>query len=490
MYFSHLSEIAQTKVPAQPASWLARHFKISYHNVETLAAAADGILVVTAGLLAGVLYDFLWFHELRNLDVAFGIGLANALFYVYTAKLRGLYKLPVLLAATKNLSRVVMTWLIAGLSASAFLIFLKVGGDLPRSAIILFALLQIGLLLAARTGIEQILCAMIVAGNLSGRRVVLLGESLELSKLSPSDLFQFFGLKEVNRIVVPNNAGESTGPEAEIECIDHALDEARMLSAEEIVVALSWSSKALLERVRDRMRATPLPVRLLPDHTIRSVLGRRSISAGGPVLSVEIQRAPLTASERAMKRALDILLSSLAILMLSPLLIGVAIAIKLDSRGPVIFRQRRNGFNSLQFVIFKFRTMTVCEDGGQIKQAQRNDKRVTRVGKFLRRSSIDELPQFFNVLIGDMSLVGPRPHAIAHDDEYKRLIAKYAFRHHVKPGITGWAQVNGLRGETGQLNQMIDRIKLDLWYINHWSFIFDINILMRTCFEVFRNRAY
>ncbi len=176
--------------------------------------------------------------------------------------------------------------------------------------------------------------------------------------------------------------------------------------------------------------------------------------------------------------------------MLSPLLIGVAIAIKLDTRGPVIFRQRRNGFNSLQFVIFKFRTMTVCEDGQQIKQAQRNDKRVTQVGKFLRRSSIDELPQLFNVLIGDMSLVGPRPHAIAHDDEYKRLIAKYAFRHHVKPGITGWAQVNGLRGETGQLNQMIDRIKLDLWYINHWSFGFDISILVRTCFEVFRNRAY
>jgi undecaprenyl-phosphate galactose phosphotransferase/putative colanic acid biosynthesis UDP-glucose lipid carrier transferase len=367
---------------------------------------------------------------------------------------------------------------------------LKVGTNLPKSEIVTVAIFQISFLIAARWIVEQVLCAMIVSGGLAGRKVVVIGEPAELVRLSSSDLFHYFGLKEIGRVPVAESATERSNIDAELESLDRGLKEAREKNAEEIVVALRWSSKALLERVRDRMRATPLPVRLLPDSTIRSVLGRRSISAGGPVLSVEIQRAPLTPLEQACKRALDIALSAIAILILSPLLIGVAIAIKLDSSGPIIFRQRRNGFNSLQFVIFKFRTMTVCEDGAVIQQAHRGDRRVTRVGKFLRRSSIDELPQLFNVLFGNMSLVGPRPHALAHDDEYKSLIAKYAFRHHVKPGMTGWAQVNGLRGETGQLGQMIDRIKLDLWYINHWSFGFDLNILVRTCIEVFRNRAY
>jgi len=173
-----------------------------------------------------------------------------------------------------------------------------------------------------------------------------------------------------------------------------------------------------------------------------------------------------------------------------PLFLMAAIAIKLDSDGPIIFRQRRNGFNAKEFVIFKFRTMTVVEDGAAITQACRGDHRATRVGKFLRRSSIDELPQLLNVLKGDMSLVGPRPHAIAHDKEYKGHIADYGFRHHIKPGITGWAQVNGLRGETRSLEKMTERVKLDLWYINNWSLGFDINILARTCFEVLRDRAY
>ena len=190
------------------------------------------------------------------------------------------------------------------------------------------------------------------------------------------------------------------------------------------------------------------------------------------------------------KRTLDIVLASVAIILAAPLLMIAAIAIKLDSAGPVIFRQRRNGLNGIPFVIFKFRTMTVLEDGPTFTQAQRGDCRVTRVGRLLRRSSIDELPQLFNVLKGDMSLVGPRPHPIALDNQYKMLIPTYSFRFQALPGITGWAQVNGLRGETSRLEQMAERITLDLWYINHRSLGLDIYILLKTCFEVMRNRAY
>jgi putative colanic acid biosynthesis UDP-glucose lipid carrier transferase len=207
-------------------------------------------------------------------------------------------------------------------------------------------------------------------------------------------------------------------------------------------------------------------------------------------LNLEIQRAPLSLTERTVKRMADILISASAIVLLLPLFALVAIAIKLDSRGPVIFKQRRNGFDANQFVIYKFRTMTVLEDGPEIAQACPGDKRVTRIGKLLRSSSIDELPQLLNVLEGDMSIVGPRPHALAHDEEYKSVIAEYAYRHHVKPGITGWAQVNGCRGETRHIELMAERIKLDLFYINHWSLRFDIAIVLRTCFEVLRHRAY
>jgi lipopolysaccharide/colanic/teichoic acid biosynthesis glycosyltransferase len=167
-----------------------------------------------------------------------------------------------------------------------------------------------------------------------------------------------------------------------------------------------------------------------------------------------------------------------------------ALIIKLDSAGPIVFRQQRVGFDGQAFFIYKFRTMSVMEDGPQIVQTRRHDPRVTKVGRLLRQSSIDELPQLLNVLKGDMSLVGPRPRAIAHDDKYGAVISNYAYRHHVKPGITGWAQVNGQRGETRHIAAMATRIDLDIWYVNNWSFILDFRIILRTCFELVRHRAY
>jgi undecaprenyl-phosphate galactose phosphotransferase/putative colanic acid biosynthesis UDP-glucose lipid carrier transferase len=165
-----------------------------------------------------------------------------------------------------------------------------------------------------------------------------------------------------------------------------------------------------------------------------------------------------------------------------------AIAIKLDGPGPVIFRQHRNGFNGRQFVIFKFRTMTVQENGPAVAQATRDDPRVTAIGRLLRSASIDELPQLLNVLKGDMSLIGPRPHALAHDNYFENILGDYAFRHHVKPGITGWAQCNGARGATPSIEDISERVKLDLWYINNWSFWLDVQILIKTFFEVLRKR--
>ena len=221
-----------------------------------------------------------------------------------------------------------------------------------------------------------------------------------------------------------------------------------------------------------------------------SHLGRQSNGGRDPPLSIEIQREPLNGWERLMKRALDLVLAVVAAVLLALVLLMTAVAIKIDSDGPVLFRQRRVGFGNREFLIYKFRTMTVMDDGEAVVQARRGDWRVTRIGKLLRRSSIDELPQLINVIRGDMSIVGPRPHAVAHHDQYGALIASYALRHHVKPGLTGMAQIRGLRGETRQLALMERRVEQDLWYINHWSLTLDLMIMMRTCFVLLRHEVY
>jgi putative colanic acid biosynthesis UDP-glucose lipid carrier transferase len=192
--------------------------------------------------------------------------------------------------------------------------------------------------------------------------------------------------------------------------------------------------------------------------------------------------------QAAMKRALDLLIAVPMLAVLMPLLIAVAIVIKFDSRGPAMFRQSRRGLDGHAFGILKFRTMNVVEDGAMVVQAARNDTRITRIGAFLRTTSIDELPQLLNVIKGDMSLVGPRPHAVAHDALYASLIPEYEQRQSVKPGITGWAQVNGYRGGTPTLDLMQCRVDLDIWYAEHASAALDILILARTPAALLRNR--
>ena len=256
-----------------------------------------------------------------------------------------------------------------------------------------------------------------------------------------------------------------------------------------MLLLIGWEHKWIIESISKLLSVFPIPVYLLPDDNVARFIGNRSIAVGA-TWAAEIQRAPLTKAEQFLKRCFDIFGASAVLLLLSPLMLMTAVLIKLDSRGPVLFFQTRNGFNGRAFRIVKFRSMYVLEDGNEIRQATRGDLRVTRLGWWLRRSNIDELPQLFNVLQGDMSLVGPRPHAVAHNNEFEKLVANYAFRHHVKPGITGWAQVNGYRGETPTPESIAKRVELDIWYINNWSFWTDIRILFRTLILGIQPTAY
>jgi exopolysaccharide biosynthesis polyprenyl glycosylphosphotransferase len=230
-----------------------------------------------------------------------------------------------------------------------------------------------------------------------------------------------------------------------------------------------------------------MPVRLIADATTRDILQHPQQKLGG-VVSFELQRMPLTAGERAAKRVFDIAAATVGLMAIAPFLLAVSLAVWIESPGPILFRQTRGGFNGRAFQILKFRTMRVMEDGPTIIQATSNDHRLTRIGRWLRRSSVDELPQLINVLRGDMSLVGPRPHALAHDVQYSGLLSNYPYRHHVKPGLTGWAQVNGFRGETRTVSLMKQRVDLDLWYVTNWSFWLDLRILFRTVLEICRSR--
>jgi putative colanic acid biosynthesis UDP-glucose lipid carrier transferase len=202
---------------------------------------------------------------------------------------------------------------------------------------------------------------------------------------------------------------------------------------------------------------------------------------------VGICETPFDGTAGVAKRWFDVVVSTAALVFLAPLLVLIALIIKLTSPGPVIFKQRRYGLDGREITVWKFRSMRVQEDGDVVTQARKDDDRITPIGRFIRKTSIDELPQFFNVLQGSMSVVGPRPHAVAHNETYRKLIKGYMMRHKVRPGITGWAQVNGARGETATLEKMAQRIDLDLYYLRNWSLKLDLYIVWRTVRLIFRD---
>ncbi len=250
-----------------------------------------------------------------------------------------------------------------------------------------------------------------------------------------------------------------------------------------IYISLPMASQPRILALLDDLRDTTVSIYFVPDIFLTDLIQGRMDAVGGlPVVAV--CESPFTGVSGIIKRGSDIVLALLILLLTSPLLLAAALAVKLSSPGPVIFRQRRYGLDGRDILVYKFRSMKVTEDGGTIVQAQQNDPRLTRVGGFLRRTSIDELPQFVNVLQGRMSIVGPRPHAVAHNELYRKMIKGYMLRHKVKPGITGWAQVNGYRGETETLDKMKGRIDYDLDYLRNWSLRLDFYIVVRTILVV------
>jgi putative colanic acid biosynthesis UDP-glucose lipid carrier transferase len=443
-----------------------------------VAAIAIDIGLIFASAIGA---EFLYHNLPSGFEGEFSHTLAAAMFvavlFVATLRIQKLYAPTRLMVMDDQARSVLSAWCGAFLILASGVFTWGVSHNLSRGDILLFWAIGAAALLAHRAFWRTTLPRALQSGALRGRTVVSLSCEEVVPQRSVEELTRH-GYHIVAHFHIPS--GE---PSAE-EVIDSAISMCRTSDIEEVVLFVDPERMSRLRSIAKRLRVLPLPVTFVPLGAL-SQLFQRAHSDIGDSVAIELQRAALSPAEQVLKRAVDIVGSLCALVCLSPLMLAAAIAIKLDSPGPIFFRQTRHGFNGRPFNIYKFRSMTVMENREIVRQAQKFDARVTRVGYWIRRLSIDELPQLLNVLSGDMSLVGPRPHASAHDRYFTTAIEKYAFRHHVKSGITGWAQVCGARGETDTLEKMQKRVELDLWYINNWSIWLDFSIMIRTVLVVF-----
>ena len=455
--------------------------------VSRLSLLIDSFWIVTASLAAGVGYHLLVFERLGDPALFTVSGLIVSAAYWTIQRMRvGASPLRTLLSVdlAKNAA-------VAWVGAFALFLFvafgLKTGSTFSRGATFTFFVLGGAAVLASHLRTCFLLARAHRSGALERRDVILLG--------GIGDVTLAGVLRELRAGVCPNPAVITFNPAGSAadwiaerkNVIARTQDLARVRNHGEIVVVGAGLASDRLAGLLRGLNLIPRSVVVVPDSFTAQLVTHRVEMIGSRV-GIEVQHEPFSRSERFFKRAMDILISAAALLFLLPFFLVTALAIKLESRGPVFFRQSRLGHRSAPFDIFKFRSMTVMENGADVVQASKDDARVTRVGAFLRKTSIDELPQLINVLSGEMSLVGPRPHARAHDEKYALLIENYELRQHVKPGITGWAQVNGLRGETRTLDLMYRRIEHDIWYATNCSLWLDIEILARTLVEVLRQR--
>ncbi len=458
-----------------------RRWPISYSSVETAAIASDIIVILLSGILSGIVYQIIG----NAGEVAHYIGSAaivSALFIILM-KNRGLYNPAELLSLKAQIRSIAVIWIGVFLFLAGVVFALKIGKEFSRGAVLTFAAVGMGALIVQRLFWRSLLRRGLAEHKFSGRNIVLITDGAAPSEQDLIGSLASHGFQLKHHFALPDHEHGLRGRD---QMISKVLAYLRGSDIQEVVVSADLNRWPEVSSLLSRLRILPLPVVLIPVGPGSEIM-RRPSHVVGESICIELHRGPLSTLERMVKRVFDVLCAGMGLIALIPLLVLTAIAIKLDSPGPILFRQRRCGFNGKPFQILKFRTMSVLEDGASVCQAVRSDKRVTRVGKWLRRTSIDELPQLLNVLNGTMSLVGPRPHALAHDNQFDKVISNYAFRHHVKPGLTGWAQVNGCRGATPTVADIQRRVELDLWYVDNWKFSLDCLIILRTVFEVMRS---
>lgn len=409
-------------------------------------------------------------HWLSADPWSFGL---SGLFWSSSFTLMGLFDLSyraALLRASLRVERALLNWLLSWAFLVTLAALLFPADAMARTLALTAFLLFLPVVLAVRHQVNRLLSTL--PGLVRRERVGLLqigdGEGVSGDHGSRHRLVHARKLTAAECLELPNSK------------VRDFIAQALSADASRFLVTAGRGDPPKIDNLIPRFRDQPKPLTFILDGASRSLSVRRIEGEVGGVTS--------PAAHDFGKRLLDVVVATSAIFFLLPVLVLVALAVCVTSPGPIIFRQSRNGLHGREFTIYKFRSMRVEENGDNVRQATRNDDRVTAVGRFIRRTSLDELPQLFNVLIGDMSLVGPRPHAIAHDRQYCKLIPGYTRRWAAKPGITGQAQISGLRGETPEVSMMAARIEQDIWYVKNWSLMLDIKILFATLVCLIRHR--
>jgi undecaprenyl-phosphate galactose phosphotransferase/putative colanic acid biosynthesis UDP-glucose lipid carrier transferase len=477
------------KIGYSDGSRVAR-LRLPYHLVEPLVIAIDVVITIATCVMAGFGYNWFFLGHLPATEPHVAIGVLASINVSAVLAARGDYRVMKLASFYHQAREVAIVWSGVCLILIGIGFLLKISEDFSRGASLSYFAFGLGTMLVWRRFLARFLGRAFATGTFAPRKVIVIGD--------PDRLMASSAMLDIGRCgyiairtfqIAPEEFEPIETSERSRALIKDAIETARQEPVAEILLLVGWEHSATIQNIAKMLNVLPIPIYLLPDTNVARYLNHRATTVG-TTLAAEIQRAPLTTTEQFLKRSFDLIGATAVFFLLSPLMLITALLIKLDSRGPVLFFQTRNGFNGREFRIVKFRTMYVLENGDHIRQATRADPRVTPLGRWLRRANIDELPQMLNVLIGDMSLVGPRPHAVAHNSEFEKLVANYAFRQHVKPGITGFAQVNGYRGETPTPELMAKRVDFDLWYIRNWSIWLDIRILLRTLILGLQPTAY
>ena len=449
-----------------------RTTRVTRARFAALAALADIAMIVLLAVAVGVAYHNFFYHVNGIAEPAFALGTMMAALFVAINILREEYTIGNYLTLAGHGRRVMLTWNMTFVTALLFVFALKETSDFSRASIVLFYVLGLLGLFWVRAVIVLRVKANAVIGKVSTLRAVLVGEESALRAFTARYQPWTVGIDVIASAVL-------RGPETLSDDLALAAASARVLRPDDIFILMPWSQTEAIDACVAAFMNVPASIHLGPQRVLDR-FSKASVSRIGSISSLHLVRPPLTTTEVVKKRVLDVVLATTMLVGLMPFFLLVALAIKLDGRGPVFFVQRRYGFNQETFRILKFRSMSVAEDDCRLVQATRDDPRVTRIGHILRRFNIDEFPQLLNVLRGEMSLVGPRPHALVHNLQYERSIADYARRHNMKPGLTGWAQIHGLRGEILTEHAMRQRVEHDLWYVENWSLGLDLRVLAMT----------
>ena len=449
---------------------------VSLALIGDLIAVGEAMLIVFLAWGVKVAYLDVYLSAAKQTVSYIGLGAVLATIAMFAFRRLGLYTPERLLRPTIQLGRILLGLTGAFLVLVAMLYVLKEAEQFSRGWMLLWFAASFLALSAERTVVWMVLRSR-AARDEFRQRVAIYGAGT-LGKQVSEHLGALTPDVDVVGIFDDRNTAERGAVVPVAGSLEALIEIGKGNLCDQIIVAVP-TSEARLREVIEAVSVLPIDVRLCPEmlHLPCKVYG---VSTIGRLQFLDVQRRPMSETNLYLKAAMDYVLAGIGTLLCLPLLPVIALAIKLDSSGPVFFRQRRHGYNNRIIRVLKFRTMTVLEDGPTVKQASTGDARVTRVGRILRATNLDELPQLWNVLKGEMSLVGPRPHALAHNHFYGEIVDRYGSRLRVKPGITGWAQVNGFSGETADWELMRKRVEHDLYYIENWSFWLDLEIIFRT----------